>query len=159
VGTDGGAGLEDRPQHFERGKKGLTMLNGKSLIYGVVCVVEIARHDQAHDGAIKACAISARYKMPTHYIAKILRALVQAGVITGKRGTMGGYQLAKPAELTSLHDIYQALQQKARQQVVSPQVPSSIVKKLRFAEELVVNNAALTFQNIRLPDLMLEAVA
>ncbi|MBI2921255.1 MAG: Rrf2 family transcriptional regulator [Planctomycetes bacterium] len=56
-------------------------------------------------GALVAEAISRGAEVPRGYLSKILARLVQAGVLTARRGVSGGYVLARPASQISLVDI------------------------------------------------------
>lgn len=47
---------------------------------------------------------------PLNYLSKILVTLEHAGIVEGKRGTGGGYRLAKPAEEVSLAEIVRVLE-------------------------------------------------
>lgn len=56
-------------------------------------------------GAFVASAIARRAKVPPRYLSKILARLVEAGVLSARRGVSGGYALARPASQISLVDI------------------------------------------------------
>jgi len=46
--------------------------------------------------------------VPTHYLSKILRRLVLAGLLDSRKGHGGGFSLARPAESISFADILNA---------------------------------------------------
>ena len=47
--------------------------------------------------------------LPAPFVAKVLRELVGAGLLTSSKGRGGGYALAKPAEKIGLIDIVEAI--------------------------------------------------
>lgn len=47
--------------------------------------------------------------IPTHYLSKILRMLVESGLLTGERGHGGGFRLARTAEEIRFCDILEAV--------------------------------------------------
>ncbi|GAB3651985.1 RrF2 family transcriptional regulator [Glycomyces tarimensis] len=49
------------------------------------------------------------FDLPPAYLAKQLKALVRAGVLTATSGPRGGFRLARPAEAISLLDIVEAV--------------------------------------------------
>src|SRR5689334_3500576 len=61
---------------------------------------------EQHDGARTALTtrqIASRSRVPADYLAKILRALGRAGLVSAQRGLKGGYVLSRPpAEITLL---------------------------------------------------------
>ncbi|MBI5771996.1 MAG: Rrf2 family transcriptional regulator [Verrucomicrobia bacterium] len=48
--------------------------------------------------------------VPANFLAQILGKLREAGLITSRRGNLGGYALARPPEQISLHDILLAVE-------------------------------------------------
>ena len=53
--------------------------------------------------------VAERQGIPPSYMAKILRRLVQAGLLNSTRGTHGGFTLARPAEGITLLDIVESI--------------------------------------------------
>ena len=53
--------------------------------------------------------VAERQGIPPSYMAKILRRLVQAGLLNSTRGTHGGFTLARPAETITLLDIVESI--------------------------------------------------
>jgi Rrf2 family protein len=49
--------------------------------------------------------IASKMKIPPAYLLSIMGMLKKAGLITGKRGNVGGYALEKPLDEISLWDI------------------------------------------------------
>lgn len=48
--------------------------------------------------------------VPANFLAQILGKLREAGLIASRRGSQGGYTLARPPEEISLHDILVAVE-------------------------------------------------
>jgi Rrf2 family protein len=48
--------------------------------------------------------------VPANFLAQILGKLRTSGLITSRRGNLGGYRLARPPEEISLHDIMLAVE-------------------------------------------------
>mgnify|MGYP001549338420 CR=1 FL=1 len=49
-------------------------------------------------------------EVPANFLAQILGKLREHGLITSRRGNLGGYMLARPPEEISLHDILIAVE-------------------------------------------------
>lgn len=49
--------------------------------------------------------LAARERIPANYLAQILAELRNGGLITSRRGKLGGYALARPPEEVTLYDI------------------------------------------------------
>ena len=63
-------------------------------------------------GGKSKCSINeiARNELvPREYLAKVLKRLVQQGLLTSKRGVFGGYRLAKNRDEISFLDIIEAI--------------------------------------------------
>jgi Rrf2 family protein len=48
-------------------------------------------------------------RIPVDYLAKILRSLSRAGLVTGQRGRGGGFQVARPAGKITVLDVVDAV--------------------------------------------------
>ena len=53
--------------------------------------------------------IAGAMDIPPDYLAKVMQALVRAGVVTAVRGKSGGFLLAKPGRDTSVLDVVNAV--------------------------------------------------
>ena len=75
--------------------------------YGIVVMTYMATHpdgvESAHD-----VADGAHLRLPT--VSKLLRLLAREGLLVSRRGTNGGYRLARPAEEISVAAIIRALE-------------------------------------------------
>jgi FeS assembly SUF system regulator len=74
--------------------------------YGVVLTSFLARHP---DGWLTAGELSGATALPAPTVAKVLKVLVQEGILESHRGTKGGYALSRPARDISVADIVKAL--------------------------------------------------
>lgn len=61
------------------------------------------------DDLVPTASIAEKTKVPTHYLAKVLQQLSNAGLIAGRRGVRGGYRLARPADAITLKDVVNAV--------------------------------------------------
>lgn len=53
-----------------------------------------------------AAEIAETLEIPRTYVPKVLKGLIDSGIIASKEGLGGGYYLAKPPEKITLLDIY-----------------------------------------------------
>jgi len=74
----------------------------KSLEYAVRSLVCLASSRRPMD----LRTIAEKEKIPQAYLAKIMRTLVQGGIVSSNLGRTGGYRLARPAGRIRLLDIY-----------------------------------------------------
>ena len=54
--------------------------------------------------------MSERNHLPERFIANIVSKLIQAGIVTSKRGFNGGIQLARPSARISFRDVIEAVE-------------------------------------------------
>ena len=74
---------------------------GKSARYALYAAMELARGGEG--GQVTAAEVAARFSIPPAVMAKVFQQLVRAGLVTGIRGSRGGYRLARaPSALTVL---------------------------------------------------------
>lgn len=74
--------------------------------YAVVVLAELVRGDNAR---LSASDLSLRCKLPEPTVAKILKSLTRAGVLSSTRGVNGGYGLARMAEKITVAEIITAM--------------------------------------------------
>ena len=79
----------------------------RSTGYALVAVGYIAQNYQ--EGAVLSARVSKEYGIPLEYLQKILQLLVKANVLTSKRGPLGGFFLARPAEEITMLQIIEAV--------------------------------------------------
>lgn len=75
--------------------------------YGLRCLVQVARRDQA--GPVGLPDIATAEGMSTEHAAKMMRVLRKAGIVESVRGASGGYRLARPAEEITIWEVLTAL--------------------------------------------------
>ena len=76
--------------------------------YGLRAVIYLSNQDPE-----KCCSITEiaeQQGVPRKYLEKIVQDLTRSGLIKSKRGSCGGYALARPAEAISFFDVIQALE-------------------------------------------------
>ena len=71
--------------------------------YAILALIFLARREQA--GFVKIEAICDYYSIPKKYLEFLFTALKQNRYIKTRRGSAGGYALAKPASQISLAEI------------------------------------------------------
>lgn len=72
-------------------------------------VVVLAALTQAGDARLSASDLSLRCKLPEPTVAKVLKSLTRAGVLTSTRGVNGGYGLSRTADNITVADIITAM--------------------------------------------------
>ena len=76
--------------------------------YGIVLMTHVARNSQA--SLYSARELASATKMHSATVGKIVRELVDHGLLVSHRGAKGGYTLARPGETISVADIIDALE-------------------------------------------------
>ena len=74
--------------------------------YGVIVATHLAAHP---DRQATATAIAAATRLPPATVAKLLKALAHAGLVTATRGAAGGYRLARPPGLIPVAEVVAAI--------------------------------------------------
>lgn len=74
--------------------------------YAVVILSELSR---GAGGRMAASDIAAKTNLPEPTVAKILKSLTRAKILTSTRGVNGGYGLARAAEKITVSDIITAM--------------------------------------------------
>jgi len=76
--------------------------------YGLRAIIYLARQDSE-----KCCSIaeiSTQQSIPKKFLEKIIQDLMRTGLIRSKRGSCGGYALARLPEEISIHDVIEAIE-------------------------------------------------
>lgn len=76
--------------------------------YGIVLMTYVA--GKPHTSLHTAREMAAGTRMHAATVGKIVRELVEHGLLVSHRGVKGGYALARPAETISIADIIDALE-------------------------------------------------
>jgi len=71
------------------------------------CVTSLALLERGR--AASAAQLAEHYDVPAAYLAKQLKALVRAGVLSATTGPSGGFRLARPAEQVTLLNVVEAV--------------------------------------------------
>jgi FeS assembly SUF system regulator len=74
--------------------------------YGVIVATHLALAPVRLENA---ATIAAATRLPLATVAKLLKALAHAGVVTATRGAAGGYRLARPASEVSVAEVIAAI--------------------------------------------------
>ncbi|ANC32314.1 RrF2 family transcriptional regulator [Isoptericola dokdonensis] len=75
--------------------------------YAVRATVELAGHDGSDP--VSAEALAAAQHIPHRFLEAILRDLRRDGIVVSRRGSRGGYTLARPAEDVTIADVVRAV--------------------------------------------------
>jgi Rrf2 family transcriptional regulator, cysteine metabolism repressor len=82
--------------------------------YGVRVMVELARRaGESPDGAesvVPLAEIAEHDGMPLAYLEHLVARLRKAGLLDSRRGSRGGYMLARPAEQITMAEVVEALE-------------------------------------------------
>lgn len=76
--------------------------------YGILLMTRVAVHEGERLHTARDLAAETRVPLPT--VVKILRLLLDRGLLVSHRGVKGGYTLARAAESISAADIIEALE-------------------------------------------------
>ena len=74
--------------------------------YGVIIATHLAVEPERQ---INAHAAAAETLLPQATVAKVLKSLAHAGIVTAARGAAGGYRLARPAREISVAEVVAAI--------------------------------------------------
>jgi FeS assembly SUF system regulator len=74
--------------------------------YGVIVATHLAMTPQRQ---MTAAALAAETRLPRATVAKVLKTLAHASIVTGARGATGGYRLARPANQIALTEVIGAI--------------------------------------------------
>lgn len=61
------------------------------------------------DERITSAQLAEDANIPVHYVSKVMRRLVQAGLVDAQRGHHGGFQLARPPAAIAFIDVLEAV--------------------------------------------------
>jgi len=74
--------------------------------YGVIIATHLAAYPERQ---VNAVTVAAETRLPQATVAKILKALAHAGLVTAARGAGGGYRLARAAAAISVAEVVAAI--------------------------------------------------
>ena len=81
---------------------------GKMTDYGLLVMSQIARSSKAELHTARDLAIKCRVPLPT--VSKLLKTLLQSGLLASHRGIRGGYSLVREPHLISVAEVVSALE-------------------------------------------------
>ena len=76
--------------------------------YGLRAVIYLSNQDPRR--CCSLTEIAERQRVPRKFLEKIIQDLTRSGLIKSKRGSCGGYRLARPAGAVSFFDVIQAIE-------------------------------------------------
>ena len=74
--------------------------------YGVIVATHLATHPERQE---TAAAVAGATRLPQATVAKLLKALAHAGLVTATRGPAGGYRLARASCAISVAEVVAAI--------------------------------------------------
>ena len=74
--------------------------------YGVIIASHLAASPERQ---MNASALSAETRLPRATVAKVMKALAHAGIVSGARGAAGGYRIARAAKTISVAEVVAAI--------------------------------------------------
>jgi Rrf2 family protein len=75
----------------------------------IVFAIRAAAELVGHDDYVPLDLIAEQQDLPNDYVRSAMSDLRRAGIVTTRRGRVGGYRLARPAENITLADIIRAV--------------------------------------------------
>jgi Rrf2 family iron-sulfur cluster assembly transcriptional regulator len=79
--------------------------------YAVVAIVDVAVHGKS--GAVSLADVAQRQDISLSYLEQLFAMLRRNGLVISSRGPGGGYRLAKPAEETTIREVFEAVDESA----------------------------------------------
>lgn len=76
--------------------------------YAIRAMLDLARHDGQSLAPIQD--IAARQRIPQRYLEQVLLQLKRSGLLHSKRGSAGGYRLARTPDRISVGDVLRAVE-------------------------------------------------
>jgi Rrf2 family transcriptional regulator, cysteine metabolism repressor len=76
--------------------------------YGIRVMVELARHDGGEP--LPLAEVAEHGGLPLAYLEHLVARLRKAGLVSSRRGSRGGYMLARPAREITMAEVVEALE-------------------------------------------------
>jgi Rrf2 family protein len=73
--------------------------------YAIQALIALARSEKP----MTVAQIARQENLPVHYTAKLLQEIGRRGILTSRKGPVGGFALAVPAEGTTIADVLDVL--------------------------------------------------
>jgi Rrf2 family protein len=90
------------------GQRSSLMNVGRRVDYALRAMCYLAA--QGPDRVVACAEIQERQSVPPHFLSKILRTLVAAGLLESVPGARGGFRLGRPARAISIRDVYECIE-------------------------------------------------
>jgi Rrf2 family protein len=81
---------------------------GRRVDYAVRALAYLAAQPAAR--TVPHAEIRDRQGIPAHFLSKILRLLVNAGLLTSVPGARGGFRLGRPAREITIREVYESVE-------------------------------------------------
>ncbi|GBD25781.1 Putative HTH-type transcriptional regulator [bacterium HR30] len=81
---------------------------GRRVDYAVRALCYVAAQPQGR--FVPRREIQVRQNIPAPFLSKILRSLVEAGLLTSVPGARGGFRLGRPASDITLREVYESVE-------------------------------------------------
>lgn len=91
-----------------RGQRSSIMNVGKRVDYAVRALCYVAA--QPSDRFVPRREIQERQGIPVHFLSKILRRLVESGLLVSVPGPRGGFRLGREAARITVREVYESLE-------------------------------------------------
>ena len=78
----------------------------KMADYGVIVATHLALGAERQ---MNAAALAKEAQLPRATVAKVLKTLAHAGIVSGARGAAGGYRLVRPPQAISVAEVVAAI--------------------------------------------------
>lgn len=110
----------------------------RSVSYAVGILLRVEKSKT--EGPLTAAAIAKGAKFPPRFLYRVLRRLVDAGLLTGVSGPGGGYTLARKASQISLLQIIAAVEAEQEERPDLKPVAANQKKAIKLINDLVRKN-------------------
>jgi len=81
----------------------------RKVDYALRAVIHLA-NEEHRERACSVAEIADRECIPKQFLEKIIRDLIRVGLVRSRRGPLGGYVLAKPAEQVTFQHVIEAVE-------------------------------------------------
>jgi Rrf2 family protein len=133
----------------------LSVVSRKDLL-AIVTVADIAIHGRDH--VVRATDIASRHNSGTRYFEPMLHLLARSGILQGRRGRSGGYQLARDPQLISIVDIIRVVRGAERDSDAPRAEGQSAIELVVYSKlESALAGLPETSLNITIQDLVQSA--
>lgn len=83
------------------------MILNQTFVYALRALAALAQEPAA--ASLRAADLATRTDVGVHYLSKVMRRLVDGGLVSGRKGPGGGFTLARPLDRIRIADVLAAL--------------------------------------------------